>query len=160
MGNATYVEVIRDLTSAYELFLSQRPVTSITSLVEDASTLTEGTDFQVNAGVGSLDRLSTDSITTWGFSKATITYVAGYILPDDADNRTLPYDIEEACIYTVRARMSELDSTNADAEIRSESLDGIYSASYETNGATRFSSNMGLPQRAVALLAKYRIPMI
>lgn len=154
------MEVLRDQISTYDLFLTNRPVTSVTSVVEDGDTLVDGTDFQVNAAMGTLDRLSSDEITTWSFEKATITYVGGYVLPGDDGTRTLPYDIEEACIYTVSARMSELDTTNADVDIRSESLDGIYSASYETNGAKRFSANMGLPQRAVALLAKYRIPMI
>lgn len=159
IGRETYVETIRNQPSEYGLFLSRRPLSSVTSLVEDTVTLTEGTHFQVNAGTGMLDRLSSDSITTWSFDKLVVTYVAGYLLPDD-ENSNLPADIEEAAIYTVSSRMSDLDTGAGDREIRSESLDGVFSASYETTGAKRYSAHQGLPQRAVALLAKYRIPMI
>lgn len=159
LARETYVETIRDLPLEYELFLTRRPVASVTSVVVDGTTLVADTEYQVNSGVGTLNRLSSDAITSWSFTKAVITYVAGYLLPAE-DNRTLPYDIEEAVIYAVTARMADLDTTGGDMEIRSESLDGVYSASYQTQGAKRYDPTMGLPQRSIALLAKYRTPMI
>lgn len=159
LGRQTYIETIRDQSPRYGLFLSYRPLALITSLVEDGVTLVDGTDYETSAGVGAVDRLVSDEISSWTFEKAVITYTAGYILPNDEVNRNLPYDIEEAAIYTISARMSDLNISSGDREIRSESLDGVYSATYETTGATRFSGQ-GLPQRAVALLNKYRVPMV
>lgn len=150
--------MIRAKDSLSEVLLSRRPVRTITSVTEDGTLLTEGADYLTNKATGCLERLSGEELSIWSFSKLTVAYDAGWQVPSSA-SRDLPYEIEEATIYTVSSRLNEL-SPNGDREISNESLDGVYSASYETTGAHRFEKHQGLPQRAVALLAKYRVPMV
>lgn len=162
LGVQTYVETIRKVSGVYELFLSRRPITSVTSIVEDGVTLTTGVDFQVNNSVGLIDRLSSDELTAWVGEKIVATYAAGYVLPDDTGTRTLPYEIEEAAIYTIAARMSDLDPASIDPEVKTETLFDVYSATYNTAGVSgkAFGESGSLPHRAMALLASHRYPMI
>jgi hypothetical protein len=83
----------------------------------------------------------------------TVTYTAGYVLPKDAtadSPRTLPYDVERACILTVVAGAA---SKGRDTSITSESvLDA--SVTYAAPGAALGVS--GLPLEAERLLERYR----
>lgn len=162
LGRESFVETIRYAYGVYELFLTRRPIATISSVVEDGTTLTEGTHFQVNKNAGVLERLDGDDITSWSADKIVVTYSAGYILPDDEGTRDLPYEIEEAAIYTVLARMSDLDPSAVDPEVKSETLFEVYSASYANAGTSgrAFGDAGTLPHRAMALLAAHRIPMI
>jgi hypothetical protein len=159
LARETFVETLRSVHGgSHELFLTRRPIVSVTSVVEDGATLTADTDFQVNRRLGGLLRMVSDDYEAWSADKVVVTYQAGYLLPN-SDSRDLPYDIEEAAIYTISARLSDLNATVGDPEIRSESLEGAYSATYQTSGATSFGSG-GLPTRARALLASHRNIMI
>lgn len=162
LGRETYIETLRNVDAHYELFLTRRPIASVTSVVEDGSTLTEGTDFQTNKHTGVLERLDSDEITSWSAEKIVVTYSAGYILPDDDGVSDLPYEIEEAAIYTVAARMADLNPSSIDPEVKSETLFEVYSATYANPGTSgrAFSEDGTLPLRARALLSSYRNPMI
>lgn len=159
LARQTYVETMRSQGATYRIYLMRRPIASITSIVVDDVELTQDTDYLLASAQGAIDRLSGDGITSWAFEKAVVTYVAGHLLPGE-EGRDLPYDIEEAVHYTISARMADLNAAAGDREVRSETLQGVYSATYETTGANRFASGQYLPERAQALLAKYRTPMI
>lgn len=162
LGRETYVETLRDVAATYELFLTRRPIASIVSVVEDGVTLVAGTDYQWNSASGVLERLEDDEIGTWNADKIVVTYVAGYVLPDDEGTRDLPYEIEEAAIYSISARMSDLNPSAIDPEVKSETLFQVYSATYADAGTSgrAFSETGTLPQRAIALLFSHRNPMI
>jgi hypothetical protein len=77
-----------------------------------------------------------------------VTYRAGYVLPgdDDENPRTLPFDIERACIELVRAVASA-----PDPDVASERI-GDYAITYRDRPA---DAGM-LPPRVEALLARHR----
>lgn len=162
LGRETYVETLRYVAGEYELFLTRRPLASVSSLTEDGVALASGTDFQINKQTGVLERLNGDEITAWRADKIVATYIAGYILPEDAGTRDLPYEIEEAAIHTIAARMADLNPASIDPEVKSETLVDVYSATYAVGGtsARTFGDAGSLPHRAAALLAAHRIPMI
>lgn len=162
LGVETYVETLRYVSGAFDLYLTRRPVSAIASLVEDGTTLTEGVDFQVVTNIGSIQRLDGEDVIAWAADKIVVTYDAGYVLPGDSGTRDLPYEIEEAAIYTIAARMADLNSSSMDPDVKSETLFGVYSATYATDGTSgrAFGDAGTLPMRANALLAAHRNPMI
>jgi hypothetical protein len=65
------------------LYLSRRPVMSISGLTEDGVVLTEGADFEINVTTGKVTRLRSDTETCWSCAKVVVEYDAGYeIVPD------------------------------------------------------------------------------
>ena len=159
LGRETYVETIRDVSGIYDLYLSRRPIASVTSIVSETETLVEGTDFLVRKPVGGLSRLQSDDITPWSSQKIVVTYVAGYLLPEE-EGRNLPYDIEDAAHYTIKSRINELNAEVGEQELKSENVQGVYSVSYVTSGATETKRGTSLPDRAVQLLSSYRNLMV
>ena len=79
----------------------------------------------------------------------TVNYTAGYILPDDQANRTLPLDIERAAIELVRATYL---SRTRDPAVVSERV-GDYAVTYARPGEEPES---GLPPRVEALLTRWK----
>ena len=78
----------------------------------------------------------------------TVTYTGGYILPG-VSGRTLPYDIERACIEMVKHL---LYSRRRDSTIKSEDVDGVYSVTYADNTGEGGS----LPATVERMIAPYR----
>lgn len=72
----TCTEVFRIPTNREQIRLSRRPVTSITSVVEEGTTLS-GTDYEVSKPTGLLYRLSGDRRICWPCGKVAVVYVAG-----------------------------------------------------------------------------------
>jgi hypothetical protein len=80
--------IYRVRESASMVFLPNLPVVEIISINNNPAT---GIEFDEETGM----------IHKWFCSGAVIRYRAGYVLPKDetdTNKRTLPYDIEEACI--------------------------------------------------------------
>lgn len=78
------------------LILKHYPVTSVTSLSIDGTDVTVS-DLRILDG-GILE-YENGWFTDTGYHDINVTYVAGYILtPGDGEVRTLPYDLEWACI--------------------------------------------------------------
>lgn len=94
-------------------------------VVDDDTTLVEGTDYELREG-GLIYRLDTDYSWRWYYNKVVVTYVGGWLLPND-QGRDLPPEIEDACIELVK--MSWF-SRERDPAIRSESTSGIDSVTY------------------------------
>ena len=143
----TVREVWRPEGTLASLSLARFPVTTIASVVEDGTTLASA-DYEVDPESGLIFRLSADERTTWRARKITVQYTGGYILPDAA-NRTLPHDVQRACILMVTAGYL---AKGRDPMLRSESAQDVGQVSYLDPRA----GMEAMPPQAAALLAPYR----
>jgi hypothetical protein len=88
------------------LILARKPVTAIASVVVDSTTL-DPSDYEIDGANGLLSRLRRDQLSSWhGCRKIVVTNTAGWLLPDQGGDRTLPYDIEKAVIDLVKLARS------------------------------------------------------
>ena len=143
----TVREVFRDVV-AQRLTLARTPVASITSVTVDGEAL-DAADYEADPDSGILYRLSLDARLAWVAAKVTVVYVAGYILPGQA-NRTLPHDIQRACVLTVAANYS---ARGRDPLVRSEGAQDVGQVSYLDPRV----GMEGLPPQAAGLLNPYRV---
>jgi hypothetical protein len=134
-ASQTYVESIEGNDSAY-LYLSNYPIIDLVNIVRQNSPVT---DYTIIPDTGALYREYGWSATTpigWGglslrsigqaLPLYVVTYEAGYVLPDDPINRTLPADLEFA-VATLARYLYDISSTNLG--ISTISVDGL-SVSY------------------------------
>lgn len=129
------------------LLLTRFPVSSITSVVENDTTLTTATDYELtrDGDAGVLNRLRFERDWTWPIGKIVVTYVAGYAtLPD------LPYGIERAAIVLVNQYRY---SAERDPQLRGETTEGAGSSSYFDG-----LESSGLSPEVLGLLSKHRKP--
>lgn len=130
------------------LRLDRVPVSTLTSVTVDGTALTLATDVLLDADSGVLHRLSGDTPCDWYANKVEVAYQGGWVLPGSS-GANLPADIERACQITVAAMAA---GTGRDPQLRSESADGIGSASWLDPRA----DDGALPWSAAALLAPWR----
>lgn len=128
------------------LILARVPVTVITSVVEDGTTL--GTDeYEVDADTGFLWKLDgDDNPTAWSGPKIVVTYDGGYEMLD-----TLPQDLEAAAIAMVKGRYF---ARSRDPMVKDISIVDVGSESYWVGDAPGAST--GIPTAIAALLDPYR----
>lgn len=128
------------------LLLSRMPVSSISSVVEDGTTLTAA-DYELVAAKGELWRVdSDDEQQNWENAKIVVTFVAGYELLDG-----LPQDVERAAIELVKQGWFAL---SRDPLVKSEDVPGVLSTAYWVG---EMGDNGAVPPHAASLLDKYRI---
>ncbi len=144
----TVREVWRPDRCVESLSLARFPVTNIASVVEDGTTLASS-DYEVDPDSGLLYRLISDERTAWRARKITVQYTGGYILPEQA-NRTLPHDVQRACILMVSAAYL---AKGRDPMLRSESAQDVGQVSY-LDPRTGMEA---MPPQAAALLQPYRV---
>lgn len=152
IGRETIIETYRDEIGTEFLSLDRRPIVSITSIVENGSTL-DPADYELDGQSGLLTRLWGDVKTGWNARKIVVTYVGGWLLPGDAD-RNLPQSIEDAAVMLIKlARFTK----GRDSSLRSENiLEGLYSYSLFAPSDTE----EGIPPEAACLLDDYRNPLV
>lgn len=131
--------------------LARYPVVSVSSVVEDGTTLAAGTDYETDTVAGQVFRLSGDSRIGWSGGKVTVAYIAGYVLPGDGGTRTLPEDIEAAVLKLAAGLYF---GAARDPLIKGESADGIGSVDYWVGGMPGAGGD--LPPDVTALLDPYR----
>ncbi len=133
------------------LILARWPVTAITSVVEDGTTL-DPSQYECTAS-GVLKRLSGSPGIDIGWSTYTtkmVTYTAGWIMPGVGDSRTLPRTIEAAAFLIIKsARVNR----GRDAQMKRESF-GQRAYEYEIFQDT--SGSAGIPAEARTYLDRYR----
>ena len=122
------------------------------SVVENSSLtprpLAEGLDFLVDAGRGVLTRLYSLGAQPkpWALP-VTVVYSAGYA--------TIPDDLQEAVILLAKMRWF---ARTRDSALKSETIPGVYSASYLAGAALGDAGDM--PAEVVGKLANYRTPVV
>lgn len=126
------------------IILSRRPVASITSIVEDGTTL-DAADYEFDATTGFVWRLDDDERISWPAVKAVVTFVAGYELLT-----TLPRDIERAVLALIKRTAF---GRTRDPMAKAEEVAGIGRTEYWVGNVP--GSN-GMPAEAVALLDPHR----
>jgi hypothetical protein len=163
------VEKIAGMGTA-RLMVARTPLLTISKVELDGAAL-DTTDYELEDGDAGFIRskvngfiaaraevpdLAGDLLVGTEETNYTVTYEGGYVTPSQATDdlpRTLPAEIEEACIQTV---VSMYRKRGQDRDIQSESL-GDYSVTYAgSNTAIGRGTGGVIPDAAVALLRKYR----
>jgi len=128
-----------------KLQVSRFPIVEITSLVEDVTTLVEGTDFMTDQKRGQLIRLNptTGYPIMWPSKPITVIYSAGFA--------SEPADIQDAVIRLVKLRYF---ARTRDPLLKQENADGVGSSTYWVG-----PTDTGLPPDIQDLLDNYRVPV-
>lgn len=138
----------------HDLWLPWRPpLASITTVVEDGTTLASGTDFLVlgNGRATFLRRMSSDTPKEWSSAKIVVTWQAGFA---STMSTTVEDDLEAAAIEQIK---SALYGADRDPNIKSESVPDLASKSYAMPGGDIMGAHVLLP--AVRdMLAPWRNP--
>lgn len=129
-----------------KIILERIPVTSITSVVEDGTTLTRDVDYECDNETGIMTRLSGDYESYWSFRTLVVTYAGGYDLLG-----TLPLPIERATITMVKQFRS---ASKRDPLLKAEEIPGVLSQTFWVGG-TGDKSN-GIPHDVETMIAPYR----
>lgn len=110
------------------LILSRHPIDSVTSVTIDDAAL-DPAEYRVAADAGMLHALSPDGYPTrWSIAKAAIVvYVAGFTMPGEISNYTLPQSLESACVDLVSSYWT---SRGRDPTVRAESVPGVIDTTY------------------------------
>jgi len=128
------------------------PISAISSVVEDGTTLTADADYKLLGG-GLLQRL--DSVTfapkLWSGGKIVVVYVAGWALPG-----SVPVDLEGAVIDQVKVAYL---GTDRDPALRSLDVPGVASESYNVPGGSSIGHD-GLLAPLESALMPYRSELI
>lgn len=141
-----YFRPQNECRSTDKLLLSRFPVGTITSVVEDGTTL-DAADYEVDPTTGFLWRLSDDERTSWALAKIVATYAGGYELLDE-----LPNDVERAVIVMVKQAWF---AKSQDPMAKAEEVPGVYRI--ERWVGTAPGEIGAIPAEAEALLDPYRI---
>lgn len=133
-----------------KILLDRYPVVSITSVTVD-DVLVDADEYRLDPDTGILYRLDTNGYPcTWTWVKSVvIVYVAGYLLPAEAD-RNLPYSIEGAAVDLVS---SYWQSRGRDSTLRSENIPDVISREYWVGAV---GAEGELPPSVVAKIAPFR----
>lgn len=135
------------------LMLSRTPIVTVSSVVADSEVITDYLLENPEAGI-LFRKQGWQWAPTLGWNitfhpvgnsenlNFTVEYTAGYVLPGDQGTRTLPHNIERACIDTVKAWYS---AKERDPAITGERI-GDYQVSYA----------QGLPASVMQMLAPWR----
>ena len=132
------------------ILLPEQPVTAISSVVEDGTTLTVGDDYQWSQS-GLLTRQGRDWASGW--QDVVVTYTHGYAVT--------PEDLKSVCVQAAaRAYRAGLASaaTGGVPGIQSEQADGDYSVTFAAQAAgSGASSPPLLLQSEKDQLSRYRV---
>jgi hypothetical protein len=142
-GQEDVTEVFRPTSSQDSIRLHRYPVSEVTEVVEDGTTL-DADEYEVDGPTGVLYRMEDDERSIWPGVKIEVSYTGGYELLDD-----LPRDIERACIELVKAWYF---SARRDPMVRQSDIPGVMSESYWVGSI----GTGALPPNVTALLDKYR----
>lgn len=138
---------VRARDDRHEMLLGRWPIASVDSITVTGIALAPG-DYVLDPAKGELlYRGTATRFALWPVGESIIEYGTGYALPGEAE-RTLPHDIERACIIMIR---SAWHGMRRDPALRSEEHAGVATFTY-------FAANGdALSIEAQALLSPYRL---
>lgn len=137
----TITETFRDVCASH-LWLSRAPVTSITSVVSDGTTL-DAADYEIDGR--RLYSLSDDARVWWSSAKVVVVYDAGW--------DTVPDEIKLAASKMARLLWSEGgDSGRSDPNLKRVRIEGVGEREWWVGGA----SDPLMSQEIQELLAPFR----
>ena len=161
---ATVVEKV-GFMGGQRLLLERTPLVSITSIVVDGVTLDASAYSIQSAAQGTVYRESgwpwsadiVDAMSPYRLpgterQLATVTYVGGYVLPNDAGTRSLPYDLEQACVDTVVALYRQ---QGRDKSVQGEAVGGASVQYAQRNPAISGAGGI-IPPSALVTLDGYK----
>jgi hypothetical protein len=122
------------------------PVTAVSSVVEDGTSLALNTDFRLVGG-GMLERMADDAPGCWSASKIVVSWTAGWSLPAE-----VPAELEGQVIEQVKMKYL---ATDRDPALRSENTPDIWSGSYAVAGGDSIGES-GLLKSLEAALAPFK----
>jgi hypothetical protein len=129
------------------LQLSRWPITSVTTVTENAVALVDPTDFRTDLPKGQLVRMDGNGYPRhWPSFPIAVTYAAGYA--------TTPADVVDAVVRMVKKRW--FDRTR-DPALMSENISGVYESRWWI--ATGSEAGAMTPD-VTDLLDNYRVPVI
>lgn len=165
--SAAYVEKLPGLAAQVRLYLGLPAVASVASVVLPGGSALDSDEFTLELAAGALYRaagwpytglvqpgLLYDVLAVGTEAESiTVTYAGGWVTPDQAGIRTLPFVLEEACLQAVSALYRR---QGTDPNVASEAL-GDYSVSYRSPN-TIVGVGIGglLPDQVLAQLGQYR----
>lgn len=144
LAQEVFRETLRHTVGEDCIVLSRYPVVSISSIVDNGTTLTTD-DYEVDKTIGVIWRLSGDSVINWPKGKVVINFTSGYVLPGET-GRNLPFDIERACKELVKAR---LYAKGRDPALKSLVLPNVEETEYWINKGS-------LPPEIAGMVDPYR----
>jgi hypothetical protein len=114
----TLSETIRLDEAMEEITLARRPIVEVVSIVEDAVTLVT-TDYEIDAALGSLRRLSSDYPAWWMPCKIVVAYRAGWA--------TVPENLKLAAMRMVTLLKAE---SSRDPNLKEVEIPGLIRKTY------------------------------
>ena len=118
LRSETIVETQRLESGPQAIVLSRRPVTAVSSVVEDGETLT-GSDYEFDGASGLLYRLDSDERTCWAIGKVVVTYIAGF--------STVPPDLRRAAMKMVTEMWA---TVSRDPNLKRVRIEGVSEREY------------------------------
>lgn len=123
-----------DGSAGRHLWLPLYPIHTITSVTEDTTALTEGSDFLTYSSLGRLTRMSGDWEWSWTAKRQSVvvTYTAGY---EDGQEEDIPADLKwvvaNVCLRLFKAEEAWANSpAGAAGPLQSVTLDGVGSRTF------------------------------
>jgi hypothetical protein len=141
---------ISRLCDRRSILLDRWPIASITSVTVAGTALaTDAYVADLNKGE-LLYRGTSTRFDLWPIGETSIVYTSGFVLPG-AEGRTLPHEVERACIVMVRQAWAGM---GRDPSLRSEEVDGVATLTYFA------AHGDALSLEAQALLSPYRLALV
>lgn len=139
---ATWRPLVEGTRSDELLLPWRRPVTSITSVVEDGETL-DAADYALEAG-NALRRLDGDDYTEWNDGKIVVVFIAGW----DVAGGAVPPSIDDAVINQVKTMRA---MATRDGTVRSFRVPDVLEETYSVAGGSTLDPSGLIPELLEAL---------
>lgn len=138
-------DIVLDVRGGLRIYLPELPVVSVSTVIEDGTTLTADDDYKLGQ-FGILHRL--DQVWAWGIQILEIIYSHGYA--------TIPDDIIAVCVRAASRRyQAGLKAAEDEAVLGVESKSlGDYSVSYGSEGGSAGDGIMGASAARMLLLSE------
>ncbi len=129
LGHETLQEtfLLRECRSLIQL--ARVPIIAVTSIVEDDSHALSQDDYMLTKATGFIRRMRGSAPGLWHTHKVTVSYSAGWVLPDEEDSN-LPAAIQAAVIDIIK---NERSARTRSADVKVEDIPDVMRTEYFAN---------------------------